>query len=390
MPDGGLRFLGSVPTPQPINTLIVKLAARCNMKCTYCYWFRDHDVLARPARMPDAVVDAFVARLQTHMARPDVDRMTVVLHGGEPLLFGKPRFARLCRRLREAEQATGTDLSLHITTNGILIDDEWAALFRAFDLGVTVSIDGPPEVHDTHRPDLRGRPTHQSVVAGIRQLRAMGIEPGVLSVCDPGSAPDALFSHLVDELDVRGFDVLIPDATHEDHPASVARFYQGLFDAWWRRFGEGVPADDGNGEVRIRFFDGAIRALAGYWSGIESVGYGPVESATVCTDGAIEVQDVCRIAGDGSTVSPLNVLTDDLDDIRADRLWQELWQASVELAPACQGCPFERSCGGGHIASRWSNARRFDNPSVYCHDLQAILTHIWDRVGPTLRYEVTA
>src|SRR3954469_8294642 len=93
----GLTFLGSGPVPHPIDTLIVKLAARCNMKCTYCYWFRDHEVMARPPRMPEGVADAFVSRLRTHMARADGDRMRVVPRGGKPLFFGKPRFARLCR-----------------------------------------------------------------------------------------------------------------------------------------------------------------------------------------------------------------------------------------------------------------------------------------------------
>jgi uncharacterized protein len=315
------------------------------------------------------------------MGEHQLERMSVVLHGGEPLLFGKSRFAHLCRDLRAVEADTGTPLALHVTTNGILVDEEWAALFRAFDVQVTVSLDGPADVHDLHRPDLRGRPTHDRVVAGIAQLRALGVEPGLLTVCDPSSSPRRLLEHVIDELGFLTFDVLIPDATHEDRPAAIAGYYTELFDLWYEHY-----AAQG---VRVRLFDGAIRALAGYWSGLESIGYGPVGAVTVCTDGAIEVQDVCRIAGDGSTSSPLNVLTDDLDVIRDDPLWQELWNASLDLAPVCRSCPWERSCGGGHIASRWSNERRFDNPSVYCLDLQTILGHMWERVGPTLRYEVT-
>jgi uncharacterized protein len=367
---------------EPVDTFIVKLAARCNMACTYCYWFRDAEVLARPPRMPDDVVAAFVARLRTHLARDDVPLVTVVLHGGEPLLFGKHRFARLCRDLRGVETDTGKSLSLCVTTNGILIDEEWAALFRAFRVNVTVSIDGPAALHDRYRPDLAGRPTHERVVEGIAALRALGVEPGVLTVCDPSSSPEALLAHLVDELDVRGFDVLIPDATHEDHPAPIAPYYTRLFDLWLDRY-----ADRG---VHIRFLEGTIRALAGYWSRIESIGYGPVGSATVCTDGAVEVQDVCRIAGDGSTVSPVNVLTHELDAIRDDPLWQEIWRASIELAPVCRRCPWQMACGGGHIASRWSQQHRFDNPSVYCDDLQVILEHVWSRVGSTFEYVAAA
>ena len=134
----------------------------------------------------------------------------------------------------------------------------------------------------------------------------------MLTVCDPTSEPEVLLEHLVDDLDFLSFDVLIPDATHEDAHPSIAPYYVRLFDLWLDEY-----ADRG---VRIRILDGMIRALAGQWSCIESIGFGPVGAATVCTDGAVEVQDVCRIAGSGSTASPVNVLTHEIDAIQRDEL----------------------------------------------------------------------
>ena len=137
--------------------------------------------------------------------------------------------------------------------------------------------------------------------------------------------------------------------------------------------------------MHIRFIDTAIRALSGSWSGVESIGYGPVGAVTLCTDGSIEVHDVVRIVGDGSTASPVNVLTHELDDIRQDPLWQELWSSSLDLAPDCRACPSTtRAAVATSTRPRWSSARRFDNPNVYCLDLQAILGHIWERIAPTL------
>ena len=174
---GGLTFLGSPPSVEPIDTLIVKVAARCNMACTYCYWFRDLEVFERPPRMPEEVEAAFLSRLRSHLERHEIPKMTVVLHGGEPLLFGKHRFAVMCRDLRSIEADTNTPMSVCVTTNGILVDDEWAAVFRAFGVSVTVSIDGPAAVHDRHRPDLGGRPTHQRVIDGIAKLRGSASNP---------------------------------------------------------------------------------------------------------------------------------------------------------------------------------------------------------------------
>ena len=35
------RFSTSPLADRPFTFVLVKLAARCNIKCTYCYWFRD-------------------------------------------------------------------------------------------------------------------------------------------------------------------------------------------------------------------------------------------------------------------------------------------------------------------------------------------------------------
>jgi uncharacterized protein len=362
----------------PVSALIVKVAARCNLACNYCYWFRDATVMAAAKRMPKVVVNALLERCREQVREHALEAFTVILHGGEPLLFPKPDMFALCQGLRAIEQETGCAMRLQLTTNGVLIDPDWALLFRKFRVSVTVSLDGPPEVHDRHRPDLGGRPTYAKVVQGIEHLRSIGIEPGLLCVADPSQDPRRFIAHMCDGLGFRDLDVLIPDATHEDGPQRVAPFLSELFDSW---FDDYLPRD-----VHLRLFEAAIRGLAGHSSGIESIGYGPVTGVTITTDGQIEAHDVCRIAGNGSTASQLNVLTHPIDAVRKDALWRELWHASLNLAEPCRVCPWRHACGGGHIASRWSTTRRFDNPSAYCAELQEFLGHVWSRIAPSLIY----
>lgn len=379
---GGLPASVLAPLEGPVTSIIVKLAARCNLACDYCYWFRDPSVLAAPKTLRADVEDAFIERLRDHVVRHAVPEMAIILHGGEPLLFGKHRFAVLCARLRVIEAETGSALRIHVTTNGVLLDEEWAALLRYYRVHTAVSIDGPAESHDAHRVDFKGRGTLDRVLQGLEQLRLVGIEPGILAVADPAVAPARALAFLADELGCRQLDFLVPDATHEDAPPSIAEYFIRLFDLWLDTY-----ADKG---VEIRLFSAIIRSLCGYSSGVESIGYGPTAGVTLCTDGSLEAHDVVRIAGNGATASGLNVMSHDLDDIRHDPLWRELWASSLQLAPVCDACQWRHACGGGHIASRWSVGNRFDNASVYCADWTAILSHIWQRISPTLTVEVAS
>lgn len=363
---------------RPVDAVILKLAARCNLACDYCYWFRDPSVMALPKRLSDGLADLVASRIREHLLVHRPPQFTVILHGGEPLLMDKAAFWALCEKLREAEAGTDSRVALVLTTNAVLVDADWALIFRHFGIAVTVSLDGPADVHDRHRGDLRGRPTHARVLDGIAVLRAHGIEPGVLSVIDPASAPGPMLDHMVRQLGLSELDFLIPDAIHGDSPASVAPFLIALFDAWWQ--------DHASAGVRIRLFDAIIAGLLGGQSNVESIGLGPVRAVTITTAGIAEAHDVCRITGNGT--GAVDLANQPLDAIRSQPEWQAILRASLTLPSACQACRWRTACGGGHVAGRWSHARDFDNPSVYCADLLAVLDHVWAHVRSDLILKV--
>jgi uncharacterized protein len=219
---------------------------------------------------------------------------------------------------------------------------------------------------------------------GIEFLRAEGIEPGLISVCNPHTDPEQILSYVVEKLGIKEFDILPPDATHSDNPPQISDYFIKLFDVWYDKY-----AAKG---VRIRTLDAMIQGLVGNFSVSDTVGLGPIETVTLMTDGSLEPLDVLRIVGDGSTKTNSSVLNNALQDVQNDPRWREAFEASMELCETCQKCEFLDSCGGGHVAHRWSPERRFDNPSVYCDSWKSIFSHIWKRISPTLivEYETDA
>jgi uncharacterized protein len=84
---------------QPITQLLVKVATRCNIDCSYCYWFRDAAVYDKPKLMNDHVLRQLLQRIEQHIAGHSLTDFPIVLHGGEPLLFTVlPRPARAFHR----------------------------------------------------------------------------------------------------------------------------------------------------------------------------------------------------------------------------------------------------------------------------------------------------
>jgi uncharacterized protein len=113
----------------------------------------------------------------------------------------------------------------------------------------------------------------------------------------------------------------------------------------------------------------------------ESVGLAPTQTVCLGPDGALEPHDVLRIAGQDRVRTSSNVLTHEIGAITADPAWRAVKDASTTLCDTCLACRYKHACGGGHIAQRWSDARGYDNPSVYCEDFKAIFDHIAGRLA---------
>ncbi len=353
---------------KPIDFLLVKVAARCNIDCSYCYWFRDKSVYAKPKLMSSATLDQLLHRVEEQIVKYALTEFSITLHGGEPLLWGIENFDRAADKCRAMGKRTRCAFNLALTTNGVLIDEPWLDCFARNDMHVTLSIDGPAKIHEVHRRTFQGGPTHALVERAARLLQKRGMPFGVLAVCNPAYHAKEFVDYFK-AMNINGFDILQPDATFNDHPSSIARFYCDLFDLWL----------DGNREKRaleIRSVENMVAGLLGGQSKSEEIGYAPQEVCTIMTDGGMEPLDVLRIAGDRSTETQLNIFDNSIEDIKAEPRWKAARHASLNLSDKCKQCQYIEACGGGYLPHRFSKENGYDNPSVYCDDLYATLSYI--------------
>src|ERR1700733_12482231 len=75
-----------------ISQYVLKVHSRCDLACDHCYVYEhaDQSWRGRPRAISLATVDAAAQRIAEHAATHDLGEVCVVLHGGEPLLLGRP------------------------------------------------------------------------------------------------------------------------------------------------------------------------------------------------------------------------------------------------------------------------------------------------------------
>src|SRR6185369_3690126 len=126
-----------------IGSLVLKVAERCNLNCSYCYMYNhaDQSYLRRPAFMSDEIFAQLLVRINEYCERRPKHRMSLVFHGGEPMLMGAERFKRFTNLARKK---LGEKLDrLQLQTNATLVDDSWITTLHEQGVNVGVSIDGP-------------------------------------------------------------------------------------------------------------------------------------------------------------------------------------------------------------------------------------------------------
>ncbi|MBQ1892846.1 MAG: radical SAM protein [Clostridia bacterium] len=133
------------------------LTADCNLNCVYCY--EKHS----PVRMD----------MQTAIAACDLmfsfghKKNGFSLFGGEPLLC-RSLIERLTAYAAERNKALGGELSYKLTTNGVLLDEEFLQLADDRNIEIALSHDGL--LQDIQRVDKAGRGTAERLEPKIDLL----------------------------------------------------------------------------------------------------------------------------------------------------------------------------------------------------------------------------
>lgn len=371
----------------PFHTYILKIASRCNLNCDYCFVYNraDQSWKNQPRFMSLETLQNVCERIIEHCKSNKKEEVSIIFHGGEPMLVGARRLEEYILLIKSFLEPASIDFKIGMQSNGLLFDEKIGDVLLKYEVPIGISIDGPPEYNDRHRVNHSGKGSGKELETRLRLLTSTKYKRvfgGFLVVIDPNNDPVRILDYLT-QFEPEGVDFILPYDNHDRYPHGKTSFNDTRYGDWLIKlfnywYENDIP-------VAIRDFKSIIRMLFNGLTLVESLGLGPVDLVVIETNGDIEAVDSLKASFDGAAALGFNVCDTNFDDAASHLFIKARNLGSDSLCKECRECPVVDICGGGYLPNRYSQSNGFDNPSIFCADLEKLIRHINSSVTATIK-----
>ena len=376
-----------------INALyvIVKLAERCNLNCSYCYYYTpaNNSVYERPSLMKETHLSDLLNYIANAVDSHGVKRVVFAFHGGEPTLASPAMTRAFCQSVRE-RIGEPTSVEFAVQTNGVFLSEDWLALIEDERMSVGISIDGDQSAHDKYRKDHRGRGSFDRILRNLPKLQeldeASKIRLSILAVMGEDFAGVDTYRRLVDDLGVRRIKPLFVDRTADEQldPAVLEQLGRQLcemFDYW---------LENDSDRVEVTLFAGIVRETLAKKHNLRGSRDRVTFGLAFLSDGRIRISDDYMVA-EGWFNGQLELHAGDsrFGDFVDQPHMVEVVSGQIQPPSDCKDCQFSDICAGGEVPHRYRKSAGFDGRSVYSQTLYMLHDHIQRRLELGASYLAT-
>jgi len=364
--------------------VILKVSERCNINCTYCYFFNgiDQTYQDHPPKISLEIIEQIAIFFKNACQHFQIKTLRFDFHGGEPLLVKPVYLDKVCQTLVNSLSSL-TNLEFSLQTNAMLINEKWIELFNKYKINIGVSIDGTEEYHNKYRIDRKGKGSYQKTREGLELIRKFFYQKkvnfglGALCVINPEFSGRNIYRHFVDDLKLNSFDFLLPDNTWDSiknnnfKAEDYGLFLSEIFDEWVK---------DNNPKIFVRILSSIASGLQAKRLHFHDFG-GWLENfllITISSNGNLSPDDTYRSASPQHMNIGLNVYTSTFDQLLNNSAINLLRTSANLPASYCQNCEWIGFCKSGSLLHRYSTENGFENHSVYCEGLKIIYKRMFD------------
>jgi uncharacterized protein len=169
-PDAVAEPLETPPANFPLQSLVMNLTNQCNLSCQYCYEFGE-DKVATPEGKPKFMdIDTAKASVDFLLAQSSGRKSVHITFFGGETLMNFPLLKQVVGYATEQAAAQGRSIDFSLTTNATLLTPAIIEFLSENRIGVTVSMDGPPDLHDKLRVFANGQGSYSIIEPRVRAL----------------------------------------------------------------------------------------------------------------------------------------------------------------------------------------------------------------------------
>ena len=150
----------------------MNLTNQCNLSCTYCYEFGE-DKVATPEGKPKFMdVDTAKASVDFLLEQSAGRRSVHITFFGGETLMNFPLLKQVVTYATERATEQGRTVDFSLTTNATLLTPAIIEFLSENRIGVTVSMDGPPDLQNKMRVFANGRGSYDIIAPRVKALIA--------------------------------------------------------------------------------------------------------------------------------------------------------------------------------------------------------------------------
>lgn len=150
-----------------LGSLTLQVTQNCNLRCDYCVYSGKYNTRTHNAKkMSFDLAKKGIDYIISHSG--NCNELKIGFYGGEPLL----EFDLIKNCVEYANiQAKGKQIEYLITTNGVLLKKDIINFLVHNKFTLTISFDGPKEIHDKYRKFSNGEGSFDIVMKNVKYLR---------------------------------------------------------------------------------------------------------------------------------------------------------------------------------------------------------------------------